>query len=47
MLVGQFDADRVAARDHGDAPRSHHRARDVVGKADHARRFDAGFSSRA
>ena len=42
-LVRQFDADGVAARHHGDAGRHRaHRARNVVGKADHARRLDAG-----
>ena len=41
--IGQFDADGVAARHHGDARRERaHRAGDVVGEADHARRFDAG-----
>ena len=41
--VRQFDADGVAARHDGDARRHRaHRARDVVGKADHARRLDAG-----
>ena len=40
--VWQLDADCVAARYHGDARRYRaHRAGDVVGKADHARRFDA------
>ena len=39
---GQLDADGVAARDDGDARRHRaHRARDVVGQPDHARRFDA------
>ena len=43
MRVRQFDADGVAAGHDGDARRQRaHRARDVVGKADHARRFDAG-----
>ena len=43
MLVRQFDADGVAAGDHGDARRHRaHRAGDVVGEADHARRLDAG-----
>ena len=43
MRVRQFDADGVAAGHHGDARRQRaHRARDIVGKADHARRFDAG-----
>ena len=42
-LVRQFDADGVAALHDGDAGRDRrHRARDVVGKADHARGFDAG-----
>ena len=41
--IRQFDADGVAARHHGDARRQRaHRARDVVGEADDARRFDAG-----
>ena len=41
-LVGQFDADRVAALHDGDARGDRrHRARDVVGEADHARGFDA------
>ncbi len=43
VLVRQFDADGVAARHDGDARRHRaHRAGDVVGKADDARRFDAG-----
>ena len=43
MRVRQFDADGVAARYHGDARGQRaHRARDVVGKPDDARRFDAG-----
>ena len=43
MRIRQFDADGVAAGDHGDARRERaHRAGDVVGKADHARGFDAG-----
>ena len=42
-LVGQLDADRVAALHDRDAGRDRrHRARDVVGEADHARGFDAG-----
>ena len=42
-LVGQFDADDVAPLDDGDARRDRrHRARDVVGEADDARRLDAG-----
>ena len=42
-LVGQFDADGVAPLHDGDARRDRrHRARDVVGEADDARRFDAG-----
>ncbi len=41
--IGQLDADRVAARHHGDARRYRaHRARYVVGQPDHARRLDAG-----
>ena len=41
-LVRQFDADGVAALNHRDAGRDRrHRAGDVVGKPDHARRFDA------
>ena len=41
--VRQLDADGVAARHHGDARRQRaHRARDVVGQPDHARRLDAG-----
>ncbi len=41
--IGQFDADGVAARHHGDARRERaHRARDIVGETDDARRFDAG-----
>ena len=40
--VGQFDADGVAARHHGDAGGDRrHRAGDVVGEADHPRGFDA------
>ena len=40
--IGQFDADGVAARHHGDARRQRaHRAGDIVGEADDARRFDA------
>ena len=43
LVVRQFDADGVAARHHGDARRQRaHRAGDVVGKPDHARRLDAG-----
>ena len=43
MLVRQLDADGVAAGDDGDAGGHRaHRARDVVGQADHARRLDAG-----
>ena len=43
MRVRQFDADGVAAGDHGDARRQRaHRAGDVVGEADDARGFDAG-----
>ena len=43
LVVRQFDADGVAARDDGDARRERaHRAGDVVGQPDHARRFDAG-----
>ena len=43
MRVRQFDADGVAAGHDGDARRERaHRARDVVGEADHARRLDAG-----
>ena len=39
--VGQFDADGVAARHHGDAGRDRrHRAGDVVGQPDHARGLD-------
>ena len=42
-LVGQLDADGVAARDHGDAGRDRaHRARDVVRQGDDARRLGAG-----
>ena len=42
LLVGQFDADDVAARHHGDAGRQRrHRAGDVVGEADDARGLDA------
>ena len=41
--VGQLDADGVAAGNDGDAGGDRaHRAGDVVGKADDARRFDAG-----
>ena len=41
--IGQFDADGIAARHDGDAGGEFaHGARDVVGEADHARRFDAG-----
>ena len=41
--VGQFDADGVAAGHDGDARGDRaHRAGDVVGKADDARRLDAG-----
>ena len=41
--IRQFDADRVAPRHHGDARGERaHGAGDVVGEADHARRFDAG-----
>ncbi len=41
--VGQLDADGVAARHDRDARRERaHRARDVVGEPDHARRLDAG-----
>ena len=41
--VRQFDADRVAAGDDRDARRDRaHRAGDVVGEPDHARRLDAG-----
>ncbi len=37
LLVGQLDADGVAAGDHGDAGRDGaHRAGDVVGERDHA-----------
>ena len=43
MRVRQFDADGVAAGNHGDARRERaHRTRDIVGEADDARRFDAG-----
>ena len=43
MHVRQFDADGVAAGDHGDARRERaHRAGDIVGEADDARGFDAG-----
>ena len=43
VRVRQFDADGVAAGNHGDARRERaHRAGDVVGEADDARRFDAG-----
>ena len=42
LLVGQFDADGVAALHDGDAGGDRrHRARDVVGEADDARGFDA------
>src|SRR6185436_11420618 len=42
-LVGQLDADRVAAWNHGNAGRDGaHRAGDVVGERDHAARLDAG-----
>jgi hypothetical protein len=42
-LVGQLDADGVAARDHCDAGRNGaHRAGDVVGERDDAGRLDAG-----
>ena len=41
--VGQLDADGVAAGNDRDAGGDRaHRAGDVVGEADHARRFDAG-----
>ena len=41
--IGQFDADGVAAGHHRDARRHRaHRAGDVVGEPDHARRLDAG-----
>ena len=41
-LVGQLDADDVAARNHGDARRHRaHRAGDVVGQRDHAAGFHA------
>ncbi len=40
LVVGEFDADRVAARDHGDARRhGAHRACDVIGERDHPRRL--------
>ena len=40
--IGQFDADGVTARHHGDAGRNRrHGAGDVVGEADDARGFDA------
>ena len=40
--IGQFDADGVAPRHHGDAGRHRrHGAGDVVGEADHPRGFDA------
>ena len=43
LRVGQLDADGVAARHDGDARRDRaHRAGDVVGEPDHARRLDAG-----
>ena len=43
LVVRQLDADGVAARHHGDARRQRaHRAGDVVGQPDHARRLDAG-----
>ena len=43
LAVGQFDADGIAARHNGDAGRDGaHRAGDIIGKADHARRLDAG-----
>ena len=43
LAVGQLDADDVAARHHRDAHRDGaHRAGDVVGEADDARRLDAG-----
>ena len=43
MIVGQLDADGVAAGHDGDAcGQRAHRAGDVVGKSDHARRLDAG-----
>jgi hypothetical protein len=41
-LVRQFDADGVAALDHGHAGRDgRHRAGDIVGEPDHPRRFDS------
>ena len=42
-VVGQLDADGVAAGHHGDAGGDRaHRAGDVVGEPDHARRLGAG-----
>ena len=42
VRIRQLDADSVASRHHGDACRQRaHRAGDVVGEADHARRLDA------
>ena len=43
LVVRQLDADGVAAGHHRDARRQRaHRAGDVVGEPDHARRLDAG-----
>ena len=43
LAVGQLDADDVAPGNDRDARRDRaHRARDVVGEADDARRLDAG-----